>query len=171
MGVADTLRCFAARRFARSAAWLGAERNLFGVSGAPLSFSTSQDRTLRGQPNRPDRLRDARLPSDRTRAEQIALYFDTSAYVPNRTGEVGNAPCSESQLRAPGSIDVTLGALKRFRGFTESHNVQFRTELFNAINRPNFSGPGTNVDTPASFGRIVSAGDGRIIQFGLKYLF
>jgi hypothetical protein len=41
-------------------------------SGSPLSFSTSQDRALRGHPNRPDRLRDARLPSDRSREERIA---------------------------------------------------------------------------------------------------
>ena len=140
-------------------------------SGPPLSFSTSQDRALRGQPNRPDRLQDARLPSDRSRAERIARYFDTTAYAPNRIGEFGNAPRAESQLRGPGSLDVTLGIFKRFRGFAESHSIQFRTEMFNAINRPNFSAPGTNVDAPASLGRIVSAGDGRIIQFGLKYLF
>jgi hypothetical protein len=48
--------------------------------------------------------------------------------------------------------------------------VQFRTELFNAPNRPNFNALGTNLDTPAGFARIVGAGDGRIIQFGLKYL-
>jgi len=68
-------------------------------------------------------------------------------------------------------VDVTLGVFKRFRGFRESHYLQFRTEMFNAFNRPNFSNPGTNLDTPAAFGRIVGAGDGRIIQFGLKYSF
>jgi len=140
-------------------------------SGAPLAFSASQDRALRGQPNRPDRLRDARLSNDRTRAERIVRYFDTAAYAANRVGEFGNAPRAESQLRGPGSIDVTLGIFKRFRGFAESHALQFRTELFNALNRPNFNSPGTNVDAPAGFGRIVGAGDGRIIQFGLKYLF
>ncbi|MGH9675018.1 MAG: TonB-dependent receptor domain-containing protein [Bryobacteraceae bacterium] len=140
-------------------------------SGGPLSFFTSQDRSLRGQPNRADRLRDARLSSDRTRAERIARYFDTAAYAPNRIGEFGTAPRAESQLRGPGSMDVTLGIFKRFRGFWEAHNLQLRTELFNPFNRPNFSNPGTNVDAPASLGRIVGAGDGRIIQFGLKYLF
>ena len=105
-------------------------------SGAPLAFVTSQDRSLRGQPNRPDRLRDARLSTDRSRAEQIAQYFDTTAYAANRIGEFGSAPRAESQLRAPGSIDVTAGIFKRFRGIAESHSVQFRTELFNAFNRP-----------------------------------
>jgi len=140
-------------------------------TGTPLAFVTSQDRALRGQPNRPDRLRDPRLDSGRARAEFIRRYFDTTAYAANRIGEFGNAPRAESQLRAPGSIDVTLGIFKRFRGFSDSHYVQFRTEMFNAFNRPNFAAPGTNLDTPAAFGRIVSAGDGRIIQFGLKYSF
>ncbi len=140
-------------------------------SGPPLAFAASQDRALRGQPNRPDRLRDARLPTDRSRAARIARYFDTSAYAPNRIGEFGSAPRAESQLRGPGSADVTLGIFKRFRGIAESHNVQFRTELFNSFNRPNFNNPGVNVDTPAGFGRIVGAGDGRIIQLGLKYIF
>jgi len=140
-------------------------------SGGPLTFGTSQDRALRGQPNRADRLRDPRLDSGPSRAEFTARYFDTAAYAANRMGEFGNAPRAEGQLRGPGSVDVTLGVFKRFRGFRESHNLQFRTEMFNAFNRPNFSNPGTNIDTPAAFGRIVGAGDGRIIQFGLKYSF
>lgn len=139
-------------------------------SGAPLAFATSQDRALRGQPNRPDRLKDARMDTGRGRADLITQYFDRTAYVPNQTGQFGNAPRAEGQLQAPGRIDVTAGILKSFRGVRESHSVQFRTELFNAFNRPNFAGPGTNPDTPGSFGRIQSAADGRIIQFGLKYL-
>ena len=49
--------------------------------------------------------------------------------------------------------------------------MQFRTELFNALNRPNFGAPGTNPDLRRIYGRITTAADGRIIQFGLKYTF
>ncbi len=140
-------------------------------SGTPLGITASQDRALRGQPNRPDRLRDARLSTDRTRAEKITRYFDTTAYAAQATGTFGNAPRAESQLRAPGSIGVTLGIMKSFRMPAESHRLQFRSEISNAINRPNFGGPGTGIDSPSSFGRITSAGDGRIIQLGLKYIF
>jgi len=107
----------------------------------------------------------------RPRADLISQYFDRTAFVPNQTGQFGNAPRAEGQLKAPGNIDFTAGIMKSFRGLGESHNVQFRTELFNALNRPNFGGPGTNPDTPGTYGRITSAADGRIIQFGLKYIF
>lgn len=140
-------------------------------SGGPLGFFTSVDRALRGQPNRPDRLRDPRLESGRERKDFIARYFDTSAIVPNRTGTFGTAPRAEGQLRGPGSIGLTVGVNKQIRGFAESHFFQFRSEFFNLPNRPNFGGPGTNVDSPGGFGRITGAGDGRIIQFGLKYMF
>ncbi len=143
----------------------------FLYSGAPLTFSTSQDRALRGQPNRADRLRDARLPEGRSRAERISQYFDTTAYAANAIGTFGSAPRAESQLRGPGSFNLILGAMKNFRGFLESHRAQFRTEISNALNRPNFGSPGTNIDSLSNFGRITSAGDGRIIQLGLKYIF
>ncbi|MEK7404261.1 MAG: carboxypeptidase regulatory-like domain-containing protein [Acidobacteriota bacterium] len=140
-------------------------------SGGPLEFTASQDRYLRGRPNRPDRLKDARLPLDRPRAELITQYFDRTAYAPNALGRPGSAPRAEGQIQAPGDINTTLGVFKRFPGFAESHHLQFRTEFFNLVNRPNFGAPGANIDAPASFGRVNSAGDGRIIQLALKYVF
>jgi hypothetical protein len=106
-------------------------------SGAPLRFSTSQDRALRGLTNRPNRLRDARLDNDRSRAERLARYFDTTAYVPNAVGEFGSAPRTESQLRGPGIVGFDLGVLKRFP-LGESRRLEFRGEFFNLPNRPNF---------------------------------
>ncbi|MGH9660709.1 MAG: hypothetical protein ACRD96_19320, partial [Bryobacteraceae bacterium] len=159
----------------------GPSRLLFGdwevngiwslYSGSPLEFVTSQDRALRSHPNRPDRLRDPRLPDGRSRAAQIDQYFDRAAYAPNRTGEFGTAPRAEGQLKGPGEANITLGVQKKFRGILESHSLQFRSEFFNLLNRPNFSNPGVNPDTLQTFGRINSAGSGRIIQFGLKYGF
>jgi len=140
-------------------------------SGAPLSITASQDRALRGQPNRPDRLSDASLSTDRSRAEYTLRYFNTSAYAPNQAGQFGSAPRAESKLRAPGSVNLTVGVMKNFRGLAESHRVQFRGELNNLPNRPNFNAPGANIDSTSSFGRITSAGDGRVIQLGLKYIF
>jgi hypothetical protein len=139
-------------------------------SGDPLALTTSQDRALRGQPNRPDRLRSAVLDSSRPRAAYITRYFDTSAYAPNGPGQFGSAPRSESQLRGPGLVNTNVALSKQFN-FTERQALQFRTEFFNIVNRPNFRDPGVNIDSSNTFGRITSAGDGRIIQFALKFLF
>lgn len=160
--------------------WRGALRQALGgwqfsgivqlYSGTPLSLTASQDRALRGLPNRPDRLRSAVFDSSRPRSEFITRYFDTSAYVPNQAGQFGSAPRSDSQLRGPGSVDTNVSINKQFR-LAEKKSLMFRTEFFNILNRPNFSNPGTNIDSPATFGRITSAGDGRIIQFALKFIF
>jgi hypothetical protein len=140
-------------------------------SGGPLLVAASQDRALRGQPNRPDRLRDARLDTGRPRAEFITRYFDSTAYAPNQAGQFGTAPRADSQLRGPGSFNLICGVMKNFRGFAEMHRVQFRMEITNTLNRPNFGNPGTNIDSTSTFGRITGAGDGRIIQLALKYIF
>ena len=53
---------------------------------------------------------------------------------------------------------------------SDRRSVQFRTELFNAFNHPNFGPP--NIQRESSgFGQILTAGNARIIQFGLKFYF
>ena len=97
-------------------------------------------------------------------------YFNTAAYVANQSGVFGNAPRADSQLRNPGSITVNLGLFKSFRGIAESHKLQFRSEFFNILNRPNFGAASANLDG-ACFGCLTSAADGRLIQMALKYIF
>jgi hypothetical protein len=60
-------------------------------------------------------------------------------------------------------------ALKTFR-VSDRRSVQFRTELFNAFNHPNFGPPNIQPES-SGFGQILSAGNGRIVQFGLKFYF
>ena len=55
----------------------------------------------------------------------------------------------------------------------ERYTLQFRTEMMNFINNPNFDLPNLNRGN-ASFGRITSIADGnqsRIVQFGLHFKF
>jgi hypothetical protein len=52
----------------------------------------------------------------------------------------------------------------------ESRYFQFRAELFNAFNRANFN-PADIRREASTFGQILSAQNGRIIQFGLKLYF
>ena len=139
-------------------------------SGTPVLITSSVDRALYGLPNRPDRIGDPRLDTSRPRQEQIAQYFNTSAYAPNRPGVFGNAPRADSQLRNPGSATTNLGVFKSFWGIRESHKLQFRSEFFNIFNRPNFGAVSSNLDG-ACFGCLTSAAEGRLIQFALNTFF
>jgi hypothetical protein len=60
--------------------------------------------------------------------------------------------------------------MKQFR-FTESHHLEFRTEMFNAFNTANFSYPSATVNT-TSIGRIFGTiAPNRQIQMALRYEF
>lgn len=138
-------------------------------SGPPVIWAANQDRALNGQPNRPNRIADPRLDASRSRGERILAYFDRSAITVNAPGQIGNAPAKDGQMRAPGATQLDIGVNKMFH-FTERYRLQFRSEFFNILNRPNFGPPITNIDTN-TFGRLVSSESARIIQFGMKFLF
>ena len=69
------------------------------------------------------------------------------------------------------AADFSLGRNIKLPGFTETSILHFRAEFYNALNHPNFSGPGTTVNS-TSFGQITSMSVApRLVQFGLKYVF
>ena len=71
---------------------------------------------------------------------------------------------------APVRTPFDLSGSKEFR-VREGQKVLFRTELFNAFNTPQFANPVSTLGS-GSFGRVTgTAGDNRVIQFALKYLF
>jgi hypothetical protein len=79
-------------------------------------------------------------------------------------------------ISGPGFVDTDFSVTKNTK-LTEKLNLQFRTELFDAFNHPNFGNPVLNV-TSGSFGKIQSTrfptgdfGSARQIQFALKLLF
>jgi hypothetical protein len=45
-----------------------------------------------------------------------------------------------------------------------------REKFYNLFNHPNFNSPDGNFSDP-TFGQVLSAGNPRFIQFGLKYIF
>lgn len=59
--------------------------------------------------------------------------------------------------------------IKEF-AFGEQRSAQFRVEFFNLFNRANFGTPTNTLNSP-NLGRILSAGDPRILQLGLKLAF
>ena len=114
---------------------------------------------------RPNLVGDPELPeSERT----LARWFNTDAFaafaVPQAFGNAG-----VGIMRGPGAANFDFSFAKNFQ-VTDRRSFQFRTEVFNAFNHPNFGPPNIARDS-SGFGQILSAAPARIVQFGLKFYF
>lgn len=69
-------------------------------------------------------------------------------------------------LYGDGLNDFDISLLKHTH-FEERYDLEFRLEMFNAFNHPNFGPPDTSPQDPL-FGRTFTAFDPRQLQFGLK---
>jgi hypothetical protein len=94
-------------------------------------------------------------------------WFNTAAFANPAPGTFGTS--GRNIIEGPGEALVDFSAFKQF-SLTERANLLFRAEFFNLFNRVNFGQPGTAVGT-TNYGIIQSAGDPRIVQFGLKLRF
>jgi outer membrane receptor protein involved in Fe transport len=96
-------------------------------------------------------------------------WFNTNAFTPSVL-VYGNSP--RNPIVGPGrhTFDLSLG--KSFTmPYLEGHSLQFRAELFNAFNTPQFANPDSNLGD-GSFGQITNTRlPNREVQFGLKYVF
>ena len=94
-------------------------------------------------------------------------WFNTNAFVAAAPFAFGNA--RRNNIIGPGLNDFDFSALKTFR-FAEERRIEFRSEIFNIFNHTNFNSVGNIIGT-GSFGKLTSARDPRVVQFGLKFLF
>ena len=87
-------------------------------------------------------------------------------------GDLAGPTADANPVRAPGLVNFDFSAFKTFE-LRENIRLQFRAETFNATNTPYFGSPGSVGLTlgTSTFGRVTSAADPRVIQFGLKLLF
>ena len=94
-------------------------------------------------------------------------WFNTAAFALPPFGSFGNA--GRNILTGPGLQTANLALLKD-TSLSEGKALQFRVEIFNALNHANFNLPDNFYGSP-TFGKIQSAGAPRRIQFGLKFVF
>jgi len=74
-------------------------------------------------------------------------------------------------MTGPGFWNTDFALVKAFT-IREPLHLEFRAELFNLFNHPNFGNPGANVASSGSFGVISSTvSSPRIAQFALKLRF
>lgn len=104
-------------------------------------------------------------------------WIDTSAIcAPAAVGSDGSTAygtAGQSIIQGPGQFntDFSLGKTTRVGGIREDALLAFRMEIYNALNHPQFSNPGTALGT-STFGVITQNSVApRLIQFALKYLF
>ena len=104
-------------------------------------------------------------------------WLNKSAFVAAAPGTYGNL--GYNNLLGPGAIQIDVSLARTFT-IREGQTLQFRAEAFNVPNHLNPSNPVSTLNS-ADFGKILknstaaqngqAAGDPRILQFALKYVF
>src|SRR5207245_9070567 len=99
--------------------------------------------------------------------------FDPRAVLLPLQGTFANV--ARGSLRTPGLFNLDTSLLKRMR-ISEGLNLQFRTEMFNVLNHPNFSYPNEVLFQGAEYspsGAVITATstNSRQIQFALRLQF
>lgn len=135
-------------------------------TGNPMTAVISQDRANIGAGNqRPNLIGDPNLKGKGTPER----WFNTQAFALPAAGTFGNA--GRNVIQGPPVKNMDLALTKRFP-VTEGQSLQFRAEMFNFTNHPNWDRPDLTFDG-RTFGRILSSNvySMRQIQFALKYYF
>ena len=137
------------------------------TSGAPIGIRGPDRSRTRSQNPRADCVGDPHGP------RTVEQFFNTSAFAIAQNGTFGN--CGVASLSGWPHHNFDLSLFKNFDiGGGEDTQIQVRWEFFNAFNTPQFSNPTNRVDR-GQFGETTSVLDplreGRVIQFGLKFIF
>ncbi len=157
--------------------WLGTQVlsgwQLNGITtartGKSLNVVSGTDTNLDGvATDRPDVVGDPRWSGGRTRAQQVAAFFNPAAFAKPATGVLyGNS--GRNNMLGPNAVTWNAAAMKDFR-LREGWSMQFRTDFFNALNQVNLGNPNLTLSN-GNFGKITSAAAPRMLQFGLKLYF
>jgi len=153
--------------------WLGALANdwtMTGLvalqSGVPIAVTqTTNFNAFAGfGVQRPNLVGDPTLPSSDRSASR---WFDTAAFAVAPQFTIGSA--SRNPVRGPSYRDVDLALMRRVP-IAGGQQIELRAEAFNLLNTPPLGAPAAVLGA-ANFGTISSAGDPRVIQLAIKFIF
>ena len=164
---------FGANRRSRASGVVGALVNdwtLTGVltlqSGVPIAVTqTTNNNAFAGfGTQRPNLIGDPDAPADE---RSVSRWFNTSAFAAAPQFTIGTS--SRNPVRGPGYRNLDLAVMRRVP-LPASKALEVRAEVFNVTNTPPLGAPNTTVGS-AAFGTITSAGDPRVVQLALKFIF
>jgi len=103
------------------------------------------------------------------KSQWLNEYFNTKAFVPNAAGTFGDS--GKNLFQGPPIDTMDLAFAKNWTLY-ENYRLQFRWEMFNALNHPSFSNPDNNV-ADGNYGKITTLGPiaPRVMQAALKFTF
>lgn len=110
---------------------------------------------------RPNVVGDTNISGWRSKAQELAQWFNVNAFALPAKYTFGNAGRTFGE--GPGAINVDASLLKDFR-ILERATAQFRAEALNILNHANFANPDTRLGS-ATFGQITSLVSGNQAAF------
>ena len=113
---------------------------------------------------RPNLNGDPNLPPDR---RTVSQWINASAFTVAPQFTIGTS--SRNPVRGPSYRNVDLALIRRL-SVASGKAFEVRAEAFNLTNTPPLGSPNAVVGAPG-FGTITSAGDPRVVQLALKFLF
>jgi outer membrane receptor protein involved in Fe transport len=141
---------------------------LIGQAGRPFTVVGGQDRALSGTgTQRPDLNGDPRLSAGRSRDQLMAGYFNPAVFALPALGRYGNS--GRNSLVGPGNYNLDFALFKKF-ALREHWQLQYRWEMFNALNHANLGQPRANISV-ARTGQIDTTSGPRVMQMGLRMVF
>ena len=141
-------------------------------TGFPIRITSSSDNELMYSaffeyPGEPDQV--TPFKSGRTTTADGVFYFNGATFSEDNTfGRIGNARRTYCCGPPINNFDF---ALHKVLPLSEDKRFEFRAELFNLFNHPQFNNPDGNITDGSDFGRILRAKEPREIQLALKFYF
>ena len=135
-------------------------------SGVPVAIAqTTNNNAFAGfGTQRPNMVGDPELPADE---RTTSRWFNTAAFTAAPPFTLGSS--SRNPVRGPGYRSLDLAVFRRVP-LAGSTALELRGEVFNATNTAPLGAPNTTLGA-AAFGTITSAGDPRVVQLAVKFLF
>jgi hypothetical protein len=131
-------------------------------SGSRVSVTTGVDNALTGLGGQ----RAVQILDDPYADRTVDNYLNRAAFTSPAAGTY--SPLGANTIVGPAQLQNDLAISRLFN--LGPRRLQFRWEVFNVMNHANFNAPIASLNS-TQFGRIVTAGAPRIMQFALKYDF